>query len=484
MRREGSDLPNVEAKSAAGGYPASLGPTMSAFSNLPGGGWIILGLAENNGFTPVPLGDTKMLRQTLVSKASQAYDPAVAIEVYMDIVDGQPVVVARIGETPPSAKPCRIRSTRDAYMRFWDGDYRLSDIEIQGFLANRTQPGFDRDVVPEATLNDLDPVLLQSLTLTARRSDTRLTRITDDGVLLRKLGVLTLDGQVTVAGLLALGDYPQQWFPNFVIQAAVIADDTEAGNVRHSDTRRFSGPIPVMLDEALAWIRQRGRERIVTGQDGRVRSEFDYPAVAVRELLSNALVHRDLAPWSASRAIELRLRPDRFVLTNPGGLFGVTLDRLGQEQLTSARNLSLVRLCRYVELQDGRVVEMLASGIPEVLRSVQDAGLPAPAFLDQGLRFTAILFRAKNARTPTPTPAARIEQHPLTTAETRVLAAIPETGATVAELALGLNRSTSAIHKTLARLRAADIIAIVGGRGTPTTRYTRVKPVHVIPATL
>lgn len=71
MRRERSDLPNVEAKSASGGYPTSLDPTMSALSNLPGGGCIVLGIAEDHGFNPVPLGDTNALRQTLTSKARQ-----------------------------------------------------------------------------------------------------------------------------------------------------------------------------------------------------------------------------------------------------------------------------------------------------------------------------------------------------------------------------------------------------------------------------
>lgn len=471
MRQHSSDLPNVEAKSARGGFPVSLGPTLSALSNLPGGGWIVLGVAENQSFAPVGLDDPAALIHTLVSKARQGFDPPVAIEANLDIVDDQTVVLARIGETPPSAKPCRVRSTGDAYMRFWDGDYRLSEIEIQGFLANRTQPAFDRDIAPEASLADLDPTLVQSLMLTARRSDGRLTRIDDDRILLRKLGVLTDDDRVTVAGLLALGDYPQQWFPNFVIQAAVAADADEDHSVRYSDTKRFGGPIPVMLDEALAWVRQRGRERIVNAPDGRVRSELDYPTVAVRELLSNALVHRDLAPWSASRAIELRLRHDRLVLTNPGGLFGVTIDRLGHEQLTSARNLSLVRLCQYVELRDGRVVEMLASGIPEVLRTVDEAGLPAPAFLDQGLRFTAILFRQRVKDHGAP-PLPATEGDELSPAEQRVVNAIAAGGSTVSELAAALGRSDSAIQKTLKRLRNAGRVEIIGGRGAHDTHYT------------
>ncbi len=472
MRRRRSDLPSVEAKSAKGGYPVSLGPTLSALSNLPGGGWVILGIEENDRFAPVGLKDPAELVHTLVSKARQAFDPPVAIEANLDVVDGETVVLARIGETPPSAKPCRVRATGDAYMRFWDGDYRLSELEIQGFLANRSQPAFDREIVPEASVAELDPTLVQALLLTARRSDGRLTRIDDDRVLLRKLGVLAENDGVTVAGLLALGDYPQQWYPNFVIQAAVAPSDEADHSIRQSDTRRFGGPIPVMLDEALAWVRQRGQERIVNMPDGRVRSELDYPAVAVRELLSNALVHRDLAPWSASRAIELRLRHDRLVLTNPGGLFGVTIDRLGHEQLSSARNLSLVRLCQYVELRDGRVVEMLASGIPEVLRAVDEAGQPAPAFLDQGLRFTAILFRRQVDSHVGEQRAIAVDA-PVTPAQQRVIDAIGSGGSTVAELAKALARSKSAIQKTLKALRDAGRVDIIGSRGAHDTRYTR-----------
>lgn len=50
LRRSGGDNSAIEVKSAAGGLPVSLTPSLSALANLPGGGTIILGLDERTGF--------------------------------------------------------------------------------------------------------------------------------------------------------------------------------------------------------------------------------------------------------------------------------------------------------------------------------------------------------------------------------------------------------------------------------------------------
>jgi ATP-dependent DNA helicase RecG len=181
---------------------------------------------------------------------------------------------------------------------------------------------------------------------TARLTDRGLARITDDRQLLRKSGVVTAMGVPTVAGLLALGEYPQQWFPNYVIQVAASPEHGAPANTRIGDVARFSGPIPQMIDDALAWVGSQSRRRIIDAPGGRVRDQYDFPPVAVRELLSNALVHRDLAEWSWSRAIELRVNDTESRLVNPGGLYGLSVSRLFDNQITSARNLSLIRICQ------------------------------------------------------------------------------------------------------------------------------------------
>lgn len=66
--------------------------------------------------------------------------------------------------------------------------------------------------------------------------------------------------------------------------------------------------------EAVQWVEENMGYTIVDNERGQVREVKDYPLTAVRELLSNALVHRDLAPWWQARAIEMRLLPPGWLL--------------------------------------------------------------------------------------------------------------------------------------------------------------------------
>jgi ATP-dependent DNA helicase RecG len=149
LRAAGGDTTDVEVKSASGGLPDSLTATMSALANLPGGGTIILGLDERNGFRPARLGDPQTLKQGLATKV-RSYTPPVRLTISDAVVDGEPVVAARVHECDPSAKPCRVTSTGAAYLRGYDGDFRLSAVEEQGFLAARRPPLFDRSTVEGA----------------------------------------------------------------------------------------------------------------------------------------------------------------------------------------------------------------------------------------------------------------------------------------------------------------------------------------------
>ena len=388
LRVEGNDFAGVEVKRAAVDYPRSVATTLSAFGNTPGGGVIIFGLDERDTFDAVGVYDVAACKQAVAAAARNAVEPPLVITVDGVVFEDVDVVVATVNELPASAKPCRVRSNRRAYLRSYDGDYTLSELEEQAFIANRSTPRFDQAPVPDTTVADLDEELVDSYYRVAIRASPALQRFGREELLFRT-GVLVGPKRVpSLGGLLALGIYPQQFLPSLVIQAATVPVPGEPAYTRASDSRRFDGPVPLMLDEAQRWVARNSRTRIRFGADGSGRDEPQYPIVAVRELLANALIHRDLGPHALGEAIELRLTNNQLILSNPGGLYGITVDRLGKIGVSSARNSCLLRICQYVRSPGGdRVVEALATGLPTVLRAVADAGMVAPRFQDQGIKF-------------------------------------------------------------------------------------------------
>jgi ATP-dependent DNA helicase RecG len=469
MRARGGELPGVEVKSAAGGLPDSISETISAFANLPGGGLIVLGLDESKGFKPVALMNAVTLAAGVASRARQAFQPEVHVDVDVTRFEGADLVVARVRELPASAKPCYVKRSGQAYLRFADGDYTLSQLEIEGFISNRSRPRYDEAPVPEATIQDFEADRVEDFLATARSSDQRLARITDDNDLLRRTGVIAVTGEPTVAGLIALGDYPQQFLPHYTIRAASLPDSANA-SIRALDQATFTGPIAAMLEDAVAWTTRNSRRRLITDTEtGHVREFQDPPTVAVRELVGNALVHRDLAEWSTSRAIECRLTPGAFRLTNPGGLYGVSADRLGVHPLTSARNRRLVDICKFIRTGDGNVVEALASGIPAALAAVREAGLPDLDFYDQGITFSVGIQRTETVSAHKPVAVtARTNSH------RPELLELLDAPRTVAELAAALGITQNAVRLRLARLRTANQVTQHGGHGQHTT-YQRIQ---------
>lgn len=133
------------------------------------------------GFTTIALPDRRAMKAARVSKARNALEPPVTLEIDESTVDGEPVIVAVVQELDPSQKPCRVGGgTRGgAWIRAWNGDYRASDLEIQGLLAARGQPRFDAAAVDGATRADLDETLADDFVRACRGGSEQLSQIGD-----------------------------------------------------------------------------------------------------------------------------------------------------------------------------------------------------------------------------------------------------------------------------------------------------------------
>ncbi|MGE0309390.1 MAG: ATP-binding protein, partial [Acidimicrobiia bacterium] len=391
------------------------------------------------------------------------------VEITEGLVDGEAVIVADVLALDPSQKPCRVSGggRRGVWVRAWDGDYRASEAEVQGLLAGRGQPRFDVEPAIGAVRDDLDAALVEEFTRACRSGSAQLSQIRDGEELLWRMGVLVGPDRVpSVAGLLALGVYPQQHLPGTGLQAVIAPGAGDAPGTRARDSRRFDGPIPRMLADAVAWVARSSPSAIRSTTSGQVINETAWPGEAVRELIGNALIHRDLAPWALGETALVRLDHERLVVRNPGGLYGLTVDRLGRVGVTSARNANLVRICQYVRLPDGtRAVEALASGIPTVLDALRTAEMPPPIFDDDGLRFTVVLRQQSTTQGPAVKPGS---------SSAKVLAALNTGPLDIDQLALATGLAPANIRKRLRELRGLELVVQHGGPGFPTT-YERTR---------
>ncbi len=360
---------------------------------MPEGGTIILGLDEAAGFTPVGLTDLAGLEQAVAAQARTSVSPPAHCEFKVFQVGGKSVLVATIDALPLRDRPARHGG--QAYLRQSDGDYVMSEQEIAQIellktqAVHPTQP--DRLPVPHTSVADLDPELVESFLAAARRSSRRYASATDEEIL-RYTSVVARTGELTVAGLYSLGVSSQTASPSLSVTAAVQLPHGSGARTR--DLVHMVGPIPELLDEAMAWVVRNTRTSMGYDDRGHGVDVTEIPMRAVREIVANALVHRNLDAITDSKRVEIRLLQDRLVVTSPGGLWGVSKSQLGRPGAKSAVNPVLYDICKYVRMADGsRVIEGEGGGIREAVEALRSAGLRAPRFVDTGVQFTVIISR-------------------------------------------------------------------------------------------
>ena len=157
---------------------------------------------------------------------------------------------------------------------------------------------------------------------------------------------------------------------------------------RFSDNLRIEGTIKDMLSDAISFVRKNIKTKtIIDSQTGERKDKTDYPITAVREVILNALVHRDYSVHTEGMPIQLQIFPDRLVVTNPGGLYGrIRLSQLGEKQ-ADTRNPVLA-----TALETMKITENRYSGIPTIRREMREAGLPMPQFENKRDSFSVTLF--------------------------------------------------------------------------------------------
>jgi ATP-dependent DNA helicase RecG len=253
--------------------------------------------------------------------------------------------------------------------------------KLYKLLHQRGTVQFESRLLPDATLQDLDEN--QVLEYAHQAGHIPLGDITRSYEFLVRRGCLKRvddELQLTYAAILLFGRYPQQWLPNATILAGRFPGLALSSMYIKQD---IAGSLPVQLKQTEEFIR--GNLRTVVRMIGLQHQEsLEYPFEAVRELLVNAVAHRDYNLQGDN--IHLNIYANRLEISSPGTLPGpVTLKNLLEARF--ARNAIISQV-----LSDLGYVERLGYGLDRVVDVTRNAGLLPPQFEEIAGTFRVTLF--------------------------------------------------------------------------------------------
>ena len=381
----------IEVKSAKKGCP-KIFDTLSSFSNQQNGGTIIFGVDENEDYNVCGVYDPADLQNKIMEQSLQM-EPVVRPQCTVAVIDGKTVVSAEIQEMDNFQKPCFYKGAgrlRGSYVRVGDGDRLMTEYEVYSYEAFKQDIHDELRTNDRAEIGDINTEEYQMYLLELKKNKPHLAKLEEKEI--NRLQGFVVDNKPTVSALMLFSIYPQAYFPQLCITAVSVPgkEMSATGSVgeRFIDNKRIEGSITQMLNDALIFVRKNMKMKtIIDAETGMRNDRTEYPVIAVRELVLNALIHRDYSIHTESAPITITMYSDRMEIENPGGLYGrLTLDNLGYVS-ADTRNPYIAGALEIMGETENRY-----SGIPTIRSAMKNAGLPQPVFLNNRGIFKAILY--------------------------------------------------------------------------------------------
>jgi ATP-dependent DNA helicase RecG len=292
-----------------------------AFANdLPGSrkkGYLLIGVNDDGSLSGLSVGDSLMKKISGIRSDGNILPLPLMNTEKVSTANGDVLVVE---VTPSFDTPVRYRGR--TFVRI--GPRRdIASSEEERILTERctaSLPTFDVTPCREATINDIDTEAIISQYLPQAIDKESLAN--DYRELKEQMASLRLYNMKfdcpTMAAIILFGKNPRYFFPGDYVQFVRFAGNNKAGEILNE--REFKGNLITMLPRLESFV----GDAVVTRRPVpvsilREKTVTNYPYLAVRELLMNAVMHRD---YQSNTPIRLYQFDDRIEIMNAGGLYG------------------------------------------------------------------------------------------------------------------------------------------------------------------
>lgn len=349
--------------------------TICAFANdLPGSGqprYLFIGADNRTGApTGLQVTDTLLLELSDIRDNGKVSPPPVMSVVSVRLASGHSVAVVIVlpSHSPPVRYEGRtwVRVGPSTRLATAEEERRLTERRIWGDMP------FDQRGVPTAPLSELDRAFFANEYLpNAVAPDVLAANARTVEEQLASLRLATPDlRSPTNGGLLVAGLDPVMWLPGAYVQFVRFDGSDFTSPV--ADQHVISGKLGEQAEQVRRLLGLNVRTAADIGADFRRRDLRDYPLEALRELVHNALIHRNYEGSNAP--VRINWFADRIEIQNPGGLGGhLTPETLGRA--TFYRNPVLADAMKTLGF-----VERFGVGITRARKWLEDNGNPPPEF--------------------------------------------------------------------------------------------------------
>jgi ATP-dependent DNA helicase RecG len=194
----------------------------------------------------------------------------------------------------------------------------------------------------------------------------------------------------TIGGLVMFGreDVREVALPDAFVMCALF-EGTE--RLRFLDHMEIRAAAHASVEGAVTFVRRNTRRAAVITGATRHADRPDYPDEAVREAITNAVIHADYSRHG--EPVRVAVLVDRLEVDSPGSLpHGLTIESI-RKGISKPRNRVIAGAFRRAGL-----IEQWGTGIPRIVDACRAAGLPEPGFEEGANFFRVTLFNARSSR--------------------------------------------------------------------------------------
>jgi ATP-dependent DNA helicase RecG len=355
------------------------------FPNHKKPGYLIIGVNDKDG-QPNGLAVTDELLKNLASIRNNGQilpQPAMTISKYS--VEGGDIAVVEVFPSPIT--PVRYKGR--TWIRNGPTKAIANEAEEARLTEKRTAnaKSFDAQPAMGSSLQDINvelfkisylPNAIDNETLEANHRDTK-----------KQLASLRLYDLVfdcpTNAGILILGNNPQYYIPGAYVQYVRFMGEDMATEVLNQE--EFSGDLLSLMSQLDLFVKNNIEQKPVFVTHLKEEVIIAYPNKAIRELLNNAIMHRNYESNAPVRFYEFS---DRIEITNPGGLYGSARPDNFPHQ-NDYRNPVIAEALKIMGY-----VNKFNRGIATAQRELEANGSPQPVFqYDLPLHFGVTIYKKK-----------------------------------------------------------------------------------------